>query len=348
MEKIAPNRYAEAYGVLFRKRSGDDCRTTMQGLMEKYREKELIEEIFQPCIEMMDACADLNLNPENPLCVDAASPGDGEVRAGLDFDLFQHYYDVRQEIPPSQCIYAAFCKDRGKGLVASALYSLSDEEVEDPVSVVLNSRAEDTLKVALLKLLMDGERWIAEFCGVLEQIAERIAPILKKYEPLYQYADRVASQENRSDTLFRYTGMHLPEDTMLLPWLSACNSAQIFGREEQGGIQFTVYIGLLLCAMDFFLPGKFSAGQLCDHLKMLADPTKLEILAILKDGSTYQSDLARRLSLTTATISHHMGQLFENGFVESEMKNKKLYYRYQPEMVEHTLEQVKDYLKPRA
>ncbi len=348
MEKIAPNRYVEAYGVLFHKRCGDDCRANMRGLMEKYREKELIEEIFQPCIEMMDVCADLSLDPENPLYVDAASPNDREVRAGLDFDLFQRYYDVRQEIPPSQCIYDAFCKDRGKGLVAATLYRLSDEEIEDPVSYVLNCRAEDTLKVALLKLLMDGERWIAEFCSLLEQIAERIDPILEKYRPLYQYADRLSSQEDCGETLFRYTGMHLSEDTMLLPWLSACNSAQIYGWEGQGGIRFTVYIGILLCAMDFFLPGQFSAGQLCDHLKMLADPTKLEILAILKDGSTYQSDLARRLSLTTATISHHMGQLFEKGFVESEMRNKKLYYTYQPEMVEHTLEQVKRYLQPQA
>lgn len=346
MEKIAPNLYAEAYGVLFRKRSGEDCRASMQSLLAKHGEKRLITELFQPSIEMMDACADLSPNPENPLYTDASSPNDSNIKAGLDFDLFQHYYDIRQEVPPSRCIYAAFCEDQGKALVTSAVCPLSDEECETPVSFVLNCKAEDSLKVALLKLLMEGELWISDFCHLLEQIAERIAPIMKKYEPLYPYADRLFSQEHCADSLFRYTGMHLPEDTALLPCLSLCNAAHVFVKNEQGKMKFTLYIGLLLCAIDFFLPEKFSGEQLCDHMKMLSDPTKLAILKILKDGSTYQSDLARQLSLTTATISHHMAQLFQNGFVVSELKNKKLYYRYQPQMVDYTLEQLRNYLKP--
>ena len=52
--------------------------------------------------------------------------------------------------------------------------------------------------------------------------------------------------------------------------------------------------------------------EISEHLKMLSDPTKLAILAILKKEPTYQSDLAKRLSLTTATISHHMNQLYLN------------------------------------
>lgn len=346
MEKITPNLYVEAYGVLFHKRSGEDCRASMQGLLAKHGEKRLIAELFQPSIEMMDACADLCLNPENPLYTDAASLSDSNVKVGLDFDLFQHYYDIRQEIPPSRCIYAAFCEDQGKTLVTTAVCPLSDETCEDAVPFVLNCKAEDSLKVALLKILVEGELWISEFCHLLEQIANRIAPIMEKYEPLYSYADRLFSQKDCADSLFRYTGMHLPEDTSLLPCLSICNAAHVFSKNEQGQMRFTLYIGLLLCAIDFFLPEKFDPGQLCDHLKMLADPTKLAILRILKDGSTYQSDLARQLSLTTATISHHMGQLFQNGFVESELKNKKLYYRYQPQMVDYTLEQAGNYLKP--
>jgi len=138
MEKIAPNLYAEAYGVLFRKRSGEDCRTSMQSLRAKHEEKRLITELFQPSIEMMDACADLCLNPENPLYTDSSSPSDSKLKVGLDFDLFQQYYDIRQQIPPSRCIYTAFCKDRGKSLDTSAACPLSDETCETPVSFVLN------------------------------------------------------------------------------------------------------------------------------------------------------------------------------------------------------------------
>lgn len=345
MKILSPNLYMEAYGVLFKMRSGMDCRADLQSLLAKRKEKQRITELFQPVIEMMDACADLTFNPENPLYVDAPSVNQEQAQVGLDFDLFQHYYDTGLGLPPSQCIYDAFCTDGGKKLVTVALYSLFDEECADPIAFVLNSKAEDSLKVALLKLLHDGEKWISEFCLLLEQTAERIAPIVEKYKHLYSYVDQMFSGEENEDILFRCTGVHLPQDTTLQPCLSLCNSGMIFAKEEDGKMKFTSYVGILLCAIDFFSEERFNAEQLCEHLKMLADPTKLAILEILKDGPTYQTDLAKRLCLTTATISHHMGQLFQNGFVISEAKNKKIYYTYQPQMLETTLKQLQEHLK---
>lgn len=61
----------------------------------------------------------------------------------------------------------------------------------------------------------------------------------------------------------------------------------------------------------------------------------------------YQRELVKRLTLTTATISHHMNQLYLNRFVNTEMGNNKVYYLYQQEMVEHTVQQLFQYLNDR-
>ena len=63
-----------------------------------------------------------------------------------------------------------------------------------------------------------------------------------------------------------------------------------------------------------------------------------------KESPTYQTDLARRLGLTTATISHHMNQLVHNGFVKHRLEEKKVYYEYQPDMVEITCAQLEKLL----
>ena len=72
--------------------------------------------------------------------------------------------------------------------------------------------------------------------------------------------------------------------------------------------------------------------------------TNIELSYKVKKEPTYQSDLAKRLSLTTATISHHMNQLYLNGFVCHEVRNNKLYYFYQSDMAEHTVNQLFQYL----
>ena len=59
MKKLNPDLYVEAFGVVFRKVVKDDCRKTLASILSKQQEKELIETLFQPAIEMMDACAEM-------------------------------------------------------------------------------------------------------------------------------------------------------------------------------------------------------------------------------------------------------------------------------------------------
>lgn len=62
-------------------------------------------------------------------------------------------------------------------------------------------------------------------------------------------------------------------------------------------------------------------------LKAIADPTRYQILTILaQEGPMRGLDIAKRVSIATSTVSHHMEQMKESGLITEEpVKNAKYY-----------------------
>lgn len=60
--------------------------------------------------------------------------------------------------------------------------------------------------------------------------------------------------------------------------------------------------------------------------RALSDPTRREILDLLKDGAKTAGDLAARFDMTGATISHHLSVLREAGLVTDDRRGKYIYY----------------------
>lgn len=73
-------------------------------------------------------------------------------------------------------------------------------------------------------------------------------------------------------------------------------------------------------------------------LKVLADPTRMKILAFLRDpieaacsreDGVCACDLEDFLGMSQPTISHHMKQLVTAGFVEADRRGRWTYYELQ-------------------
>ena len=61
-------------------------------------------------------------------------------------------------------------------------------------------------------------------------------------------------------------------------------------------------------------------------LKALGDSSKFEILQSLLISPKYNLEIAEELKLSPPTVSHHMSVLLENGLVDVEKKEGKVYY----------------------
>ena len=61
-------------------------------------------------------------------------------------------------------------------------------------------------------------------------------------------------------------------------------------------------------------------------LKAISEPTRREILELLKSGEKTAGEIGKQFQATGATISHHLSVLKDAGLVIDEKKGKYIYY----------------------
>lgn len=82
----------------------------------------------------------------------------------------------------------------------------------------------------------------------------------------------------------------------------------------------------------------YSTERALEVIKVIADKTKFEILRILGRETLYGTELAERLGLSAATISHHIGQLTSYRLVNIIKQGNRIYYRTNQETLTHQLD----------
>lgn len=71
-------------------------------------------------------------------------------------------------------------------------------------------------------------------------------------------------------------------------------------------------------------------GALADiaaYFQVLAEPTRLQILNILRTGERNVGELAQMCGFTAANISRHLALMTQQGLVERESRGTNAYYR---------------------
>ena len=63
-----------------------------------------------------------------------------------------------------------------------------------------------------------------------------------------------------------------------------------------------------------------------DTFKALSDPTRREILALLKQGSMTAGEIGGHFDKSGATVSHHLTILRQAGLIEDRKSGKYIYY----------------------
>lgn len=79
-----------------------------------------------------------------------------------------------------------------------------------------------------------------------------------------------------------------------------------------------------------------------DTMRALSDPTRREILQMLKRGTMSAGDLAARFDMSAAAVSRHLAVLKEAELVRDKRKGKFIYYTLNASVLEEILLWVKD------
>lgn len=60
--------------------------------------------------------------------------------------------------------------------------------------------------------------------------------------------------------------------------------------------------------------------------KALSDPTRREILSLLKHGAMTAGEIGAKFEITGASISHHLAVLRDSGLITDDRRGKYIYY----------------------
>ena len=84
---------------------------------------------------------------------------------------------------------------------------------------------------------------------------------------------------------------------------------------------------------------------LSQYLKILGDPTRIDILDLLKEKNYYAKELSDKLYITPATLSYHISQLQMCGFIGAYIEGRKTYYYLRKPGFEKVIEELTEFSK---
>lgn len=85
--------------------------------------------------------------------------------------------------------------------------------------------------------------------------------------------------------------------------------------------------------------------HLSQYLKILEDPTRIDILDLLKEKNYYAKELSDKLYITPATLSYHISQLHVCGFIGAYIEGRKTYYYLRKPGFKKVIEELTEFSK---
>jgi ArsR family transcriptional regulator, arsenate/arsenite/antimonite-responsive transcriptional repressor len=75
-------------------------------------------------------------------------------------------------------------------------------------------------------------------------------------------------------------------------------------------------------------------------LRALGDPTRREILRLLRGGDLTAGDIAARFPMTAASVSHHLAVLKDAGLISVERDGRNLIYSLETTVFQEFLQEM--------
>ncbi len=66
--------------------------------------------------------------------------------------------------------------------------------------------------------------------------------------------------------------------------------------------------------------------EVAAYFQVLAEPTRLQILNLLRDGEKNVGDMAQQCGCTAANISRHLALMTQHGLVEKQSRGTSVFY----------------------
>lgn len=202
--------------------------------------------------------------------------------------------------------------------------------IEDVLNLLDKASIEDGDKMQILNLYRNRY----EIIGKLSELLNLCAAVCQKHFPIIKEEfEKTIKFLNQAGDLEDLIHSSIDIDIKISEKRDAYSSIFCFNGLSMISLEdrFTVFIGIYFFDLDNLKnKNKFNDAQIVADLKALGDPTRLKIIHLLSKDNMYIQELAEKLKLTPATVSHHINVLLSSGFISITVdteKAKKIYYK---------------------
>lgn len=219
----------------------------------------------------------------------------------------------------------------------------------DFLSLIASLPYEDKFSMALLRSFSNKKSiydrlypLLEKICQILEnnfpKIQDEFMDHFKKikkddYKKVSEVIDQVglASFLSKRDEPLNIYGLILAPNMTMIQFISE--------DYDDAFIKFGIY------SNKDFIEKENKLKHLSQYLKILGDPTRIDILDLLKEKNYYAKELSDKLYITPATLSYHISQLHVCGFIGAYIEGRKTYYYLRRPGFEKVIEELTEFSK---
>lgn len=234
--------------------------------------------------------------------------------------------------------------------------------LEDILELIMLTSYPDEVKFAMIKLYSKPELYYKEFLDLLSKSIS----IVKKYYYLIEKRREEKKEYYKSEEgfhrlqalfhmvnfeeSFKNATVHKDGEGVIYVSLlgvqyntAMLNGSLIKNSEED----FSIYLGIIIEELNnYSKTGKLSKEKMMEWAKAVGDYTRFEILEILRERPYFVKELADKLKMSSASLSHHLNLLNSSGFLKFYVEERKVFYELNREVLkslgEYYLEMAKE------
>lgn len=219
----------------------------------------------------------------------------------------------------------------------------------DFLSLIASLPYEDKLSMALIRSFSNKKSIYDRLYSLLEKITNILENNFPKiqdefmdhfekikkddYKKVKEVIDQVGlgSFLEKKEEPFNIYGLILAPNMTMIQFISE--------DYDDAFIKFGIY------SNKDFVKKENKLKHLSQYLKILGDPTRIDILDLLKEKNYYAKELSDKLYITPATLSYHISQLHVCGFIGAYIEGRKTYYYLRRPGFEKVIEELTEFSK---
>lgn len=253
----------------------------------------------------------------------------------LEIDSIDAYLNYLKEKDPADFLYrftqSGYGPAPSEKLDLSKVKNLIENEKQAAKFVNEKLNFSSAQKWNLLQFYFEPEAMKNEFIELLEWYYNHI--FSSDLDWIKNKIDKI--NDNYQENINRYGSKYLENILSKLidePLSGAQNYIAFSYFYETRILNSTLDSGDSFYLIGFRFPEIFAADEegllgSLEIFKALADETRLNIISLLAEKTMYGNELAEKLNLSNATISHHVSKLIMNKIIQAQKKDNKLYFK---------------------